>query len=61
MVCITDSGHDYSIQSLTNFYLYGEFFKLLNIDELIIVCYAPRDSKLNPIEQAHGIASQTLA
>ena len=61
LVLILDDGADYGIRSYITMHYLGKLFIKLNLDLLLIVKNAPKDSRFNPIEHLWGYFSKKLA
>ena len=61
LILIVDDGADYGIRSSITMYYFGQLFFHLNLDLLIVVKNAPKDSRFNPIEHLWGFLSNKMS
>ena len=52
VIAIADGGPDWSVKGVLNLMSLGCLWKNLNLDVLVIQCYAPGHSRFNPIERS---------
>lgn len=60
-IFLTDGGPDWSGKSLLNIYNFGKLWMDLKLDALILIRYAPRHSKYNPIERRWAPLTKKLS
>ena len=60
-VFVVDNGADYGIRSAATMHYFGKLFFKLDLDLLIVVKNAPKDSRYNPIEHLWGYLTPKLA
>ena len=61
LILIVDDGADYGIRSSITMYYFGQLFFHLNLDLLIVVKNAPKDSRFNHIEHLWGFLSNKMS
>ena len=61
LALIVDDGADYGIRSSATFHYFGKLFFSLNLDLLIVVKNAPKDSRWNPVEHGWGFLTPKWA
>ena len=61
LVLIVDDGADYGIRSTITMHYFGKLFIELNLDVLMVVKNAPKDSRFNPVEHLWGFLTPKLA
>ena len=61
LALIVDDGADYGIRSSSTFHYFGKLFFSLNLDLLIVVKNAPKDSRWNPVEHGWGFLTPKWA
>ena len=60
VVAIADGGPDWSVKSVLNLMSMGYLWKNLELDVLVIQCYAPGHSRFNPIERSWSALTKWL-
>ena len=61
MSLIVDGGPDWSLKSLTTFLAMGRLWRKQSLDALLVMTYAPGQSKFNPIERQWAPRSRDLS
>lgn len=61
LILVTDGGPDWTANSLLNVFVYGTLWKMLKLDALVLVRYAPRHSKYNMIERLWASLTRKLS
>lgn len=61
LILLTDGGPDWNGKSLLNIFNYGKLWVDLRLDALILLRYAPRHSKYNPIERRWAPLTRKLS
>ena len=61
LILILDDGADYGICTTATMHYFGKLWLELNLDMLIVVKNAPRDSRFNPVEHLWGWLTPKLA
>ena len=60
VVAIADGVPDWSVKGMLNLLVFGDLWRKLKLDSLIIQCYAPGHSRFNPIERSWGHLTKWL-
>ena len=61
VVMVADEGPDWSVKSVSNFLSMGLLWANLELDSLIIQCYAPGHRRFNPIERSWSFLTNKIA
>ena len=60
VVAVADGGPDWSVKGIINLMVFGLLWELLQLDTLVIQCYAPGHSRFNPIERSWSLLTKWI-